>query len=59
MRTDNAEIQKTIRDSCKQLYTNKMDNLQETNKNLRKIQSPKTEPRRNRKYEQINRKHYD
>ena len=56
---DNAEIWKTIRESYKQLYTNKMDNLEETNKNLRKIQSSKTEPGRKRNYEQPNYKHWN
>ena len=35
-----------------QSYANKVDNLEET-KILRKVQTPKIEPRRNRKYEQI------
>ena len=28
--TDTAEIQRIMRDCCKQLYANKMDNLEET-----------------------------
>ena len=52
--TDTAEIKKTIRDYYKQLYANKMDNLEEMNKFL---ESPKTEPGRNRKYEQTNHKY--
>ena len=32
--TDTAEIQKIIRDYCKQLYANKMDNLEEMDKFL-------------------------
>ena len=32
--TDTAEIQKIIRDYCKRLYANKMDNLEEMDKFL-------------------------
>ena len=35
--TDNAEIQKIIRDYYEQLYGNKMDSLEEMDKFLRKI----------------------
>ena len=52
--TDTTEIQR-IRDYCKQLYANKMDNLKEIRQILKKLQSPKTETERNRKYEQTNR----
>ena len=34
-----------------------MDNLEETDTILRKAQSPKTEPGKNRKYEQTDHKH--
>ena len=54
--TVTAEIQRIIRDHNKQLYTNKMDNLEEMDKFLQR-QSPKTEPGRIRKYEQTYHKH--
>ena len=47
---DITEIRRIIRDYYKQLHANKMDNGQI----LTKIQSPKTEPGRNRKHEQTN-----
>ena len=34
--TDTAEIQRIIRDYCKQLYANEMDNLEEMDKFLEK-----------------------
>ena len=34
--TDTAEVQRTMRDYYKQLYANKMDNLEEMNKLLEK-----------------------
>ena len=39
--TDNTEIQRIIRDYCQQLYTNKMDNLEEMDKFLEKYNFPK------------------
>ena len=38
--TDNAEIQRIIRDYYKQLYGNKMDNLEEMNRFLEKFNLP-------------------
>ena len=55
IKADNAEIQRIIRDYCEQLYGNKMDNLGEID--LRKVQSSKTEPGRNRNYEHPNYRH--
>ena len=49
--TANAEIQRIIRGYYEQLYVNKMDNLEEMD---RKVQSSKTEPGRNRNFEQPN-----
>ena len=37
MKTDNAEIQRIIRDYCAQLYGNKMDNLQEMDRFLKEF----------------------
>ena len=54
--TDPAEIKKIMRDYCKQLYANKMDNLEEMGQ-IRNAQTAETEPGRNRKYEQTNHKH--
>ena len=51
--TDNAEIQRIIREYYEQLYGNKIDNGR-NGQILRKIQSSKTEPGRNRNYEQPN-----
>ena len=50
--TDNAEIQRIIRDCYEELYDNKMDNLEERDRFLEK-----NEPGRNRNYEQPNYKH--
>ena len=55
--TDNAEIQRIIRDYYKQLHGDKMDNLEEMDRFLEKVQCSKTEPGRNRNYEQSNYKH--
>ena len=54
--TDPAEIQGIMRDYYKQLYANKMHNLEEMDKFLEKHHLPKTEPGRNRKYKQTNHK---
>ena len=51
--SDNAEIQRIIRDYYEQLYGNKIDNQKE----MDRIQSSKTEAGRNRTYEQPNYKH--
>jgi len=53
---ENAEIQRIIRDYYEQLYGNKMDNLEETDRFLEKFNLP-TEPGRIRSYEQPNYKH--
>ena len=55
--TGNAEIQRIIADYYEQLCGNKMDNLEEMGQILRKVQSFKTEPGRNRNYEQPHYKH--
>ena len=46
---DNTEIKSIIRDYYQQLYANKMDNLEEMDKFLRKYNFPKLKGR-NRKY---------
>ena len=47
--TDNKEIQRIITDYHQQVHANKMDNVEEMDKFLRKVQLSKTEPGRNRK----------
>ena len=54
--TDTAEIQRIVRDYYKQIYANKIDNLEEMDKFL-KAQPSETNPGRNRKYEQTNHMH--
>ena len=39
--TDNAEIQRTVRDYYEQPYGNKMDNLEETDRFLGKFNLPR------------------
>ena len=39
--TDNAEIQRTMRDYYEQLYGNKMDNLEEMDRFLEKFNLPR------------------
>ena len=56
MKTDNAEIQRIRRDYY-ELYGNKMDYLGKNGQVLRKVQSSKTEPGKNRNFEQPNCKH--
>ena len=51
--TENAEIQRIIREYYEQLYGNKIDNGR-NGQILRKVQFSKTEPGRNRNYEQPN-----
>ena len=55
--TDTTKIQRIIKYYYRQLYANKMDNLEETYKFLIKVLSPKTQPGRQRKYEQTDHKH--
>ena len=55
--TDTAEIQRIMRDYYKQLCANKMDNMEEMDKFLEMHNASKTEPGRNRKYEQTNHKY--
>ena len=55
--TGTAEIQRIMRDYYKQLYANKMDNLEEMDKFLQKHNLQKTEPGRKRKYKQTNHQH--
>ena len=56
--TDVKEIQKIIRDYYKQLYTNKMDNLEEMDKFLERYYLP-VEPGRNEKFKQTNYKYWN
>ena len=51
LKTDTIEIQKIIRDYYKQLYANKIDNLEEMDTFLERYNLPKTELGGNRKYE--------
>ena len=51
-------MQGAIRDYSKQLYAIKMGNLEKNGQILRKVQSPITEPGRNRKHEQTSYKYW-
>ena len=51
------DIQSIIRDYHKQLYANEMGKLEILRQILRKIQSFKSEPGKNRKYEETNHKY--
>ena len=55
--TDNAEIQRIIRDYYEQPYGNKIENLKEMDRSLEKFKPSKTEPGRNRNYKPVNHKH--
>ena len=61
--TDTAEVQRIMRDYYKQLYANKMDNLEDMDKflekhNLLRLNQEEMENiERNRKYKQTNNKH--
>ena len=50
--TDTAEIQRIIGDYQKQLYANKMENLEEMDKFLERNNPPRLNQEKNRKYEQ-------
>ena len=54
--TDNAEIHRIIRDSYEQLYSNKMDNLEEMDRFLEKFNLPRLNQEK-RNFEQANHKH--
>ena len=55
--TDNAEIQRIIRDYSEQLYGNKMDNLEEIDRFLEKFNPPRLNQEEIENYEQPNYKH--
>ena len=49
-----TEILRIKRHYYEKLYANKKDNQRKNGQILRKVQSPKTEPGKNRKYEKTN-----
>ena len=55
--TDNAEIQRIIRDYSEQLYGNKMHNLEEMDRCLEKLNLPRLNQEEIENYEQPNYKH--
>ena len=55
--TDNAEIQRIIRDYSEKLYGNKMDNLEEIDRFLEKFNPPRLNQEEIENYEQPNYKH--
>ena len=55
--TDNAEIQRIIRDYYEQLYGNKMNNLQEIDRFFKKFNLPRLNQQKNRNYKQPKYKH--
>ena len=57
--TDNAEIQRIVRDYYKQLHNNKRDNLKEMDRYLEKFNLPRLNKKKKKKrnYKQPNYKH--
>ena len=55
--TDIAEIQRIMRDYYKQLYTKKVDNLEEMDKFLETHNLPRLNQEEKRKYKQTNHRH--
>ena len=51
---DTAEIKRIIKDYYKQLYPNKMGDLEEMDRFLEKYNFPRLSQEKNRKYEQTN-----
>ena len=58
VRVDTTEIQR-ISNYHKQLYANKMDNLEEMDKFLERYNHPRLHKERNGKYKQPNHKYYN
>ena len=56
--SDSTGTQKIMSNYYNQLYASKLDNLEEM-KILSEVQSSKTEPGRNRKYQQTNHKYWN
>ena len=57
--TGTAETQRIIRDYYKQLYANKMDNLEEMDNFLEKHNLPRLKQEEREKYKQTNHKHWN